>query len=65
MCSFHRRRRTSRRGERPAFNDPPDRPDTLPRSAWVAALHRACMYFIFFLVFFAGVLTDFPERLCD
>jgi len=28
-------------GERPAFNDPPDLPDTLPRSAWVAALHRA------------------------
>jgi len=51
--------------ERPAFNDPPDRLDALPRSAWVAALHRACMHFIFFFVFFAGVLTDFPERLCD
>jgi len=28
-------------GERPAFNDSPDLPDKLPRSAWVAALHRA------------------------
>ena len=28
-------------GERPASNDLPDRPDMLPRSAWVAALHRA------------------------